>query len=46
MSNAKYPAYGMTPETYEKGPGPFAIRPAKAFGWTSFPKDVTRYTFG
>jgi general stress protein 26 len=46
MSNAKYPSYGMTPEMYEKGPGPFVIRPAMAFGWTSFPKDVTRYTFG
>ena len=44
LSNAKYPAYGMTPESYT-GPGPFAIRPRVAFGWTSFPKDVTRFRF-
>jgi hypothetical protein len=45
LSNAKYPQYGMTPESY-RGPGPFAIRPRVAFGWTSFPKDVTRFRFG
>jgi hypothetical protein len=44
LSNAKYPQYGMTPEMYA-GPGPFAIRPRSAFGWTSFPKDVTRFRF-
>ncbi len=44
LSNAKYPQYGMTPEMY-RGPGPFAIRPRAAFGWTSFPKDVTRFRF-
>ena len=44
LSNAKYPLYGMTPESYA-GPGPFAIRPAVAFGWTDFPKDVTRFRF-
>lgn len=44
LSNAKYPQYGMTPEMYT-GPGPFAIRPRRAFGWTSFPKDVTRFRF-
>jgi len=44
LSNAKYPQYGMTPEMYA-GPGPFAIRPRLAFGWTSFPKDVTRFRF-
>lgn len=44
ISNAKYPAYGMTPESYA-GPGPYAIRPRLAFGWTSFPKDVTRFRF-
>jgi Pyridoxamine 5'-phosphate oxidase len=43
-SNAKYPAYGMTAESY-KGPGPFAIRPRFALAWTSFPKDVTRFRF-
>jgi hypothetical protein len=45
LSNAKYPSYGMTPEMYESGPGPYAIRPRRAFGWTSFPKDVTRFRF-
>ncbi len=44
LSNAKYPQYGMTPESYT-GPGPFAIRPRLAFGWTRFPKDVTRFRF-
>ena len=44
LSNSKYPQYGMTPESY-RGPGPFAIRPSRAFGWTSFPKDVTRFRF-
>ena len=45
LSNAKYPQYGMTPESYT-GPGPFAIHPRVAFGWTRFPKDVTRFRFG
>jgi hypothetical protein len=44
ISNAKYPQYGMTPESYA-GPGPYAIRPRKAFAWTSFPADVTRFRF-
>jgi len=44
LSNVKYPQYGMTPEMYS-GPGPFAIRPRVAFGWTSFPKDVTKFRF-
>ena len=44
LSNEKYPQYGMTPESYT-GPGPFAIRPARAFAWTNFPKDVTRFRF-
>jgi Pyridoxamine 5'-phosphate oxidase len=44
LSNAKYPHYGMTPESYA-GPGPFAIRPTVGFGWTKFPKDVTRFRF-
>ena len=45
MAEAKYPQYGMTVESYT-GPGPIAIRPQRGFGWTSFPKDVTRYSFG
>lgn len=45
-SNAKYPQYGMTPEAYlEPGAGGFVLEPVKAFGWTSFPKDVTRFRF-
>ena len=44
LSNTKYPQCGMTPESYT-GPGPFAIRPTVAFGWTNFPKDVTRFRF-
>ena len=44
LSNQKYPHYGMTPEMYTR-PGPIAIRPHRAFGWTSFPKDVTRFRF-
>ena len=43
MSNAKYPQYGMAIDMYERGPGPFAFRPRRAFAWTSFPADVTRY---
>jgi hypothetical protein len=45
LSNEKYPQYGMTADAYAQGPGPFAIRPLRGFGWTSFPTDVTRYTF-
>jgi hypothetical protein len=43
LSNEKYPQYGMTAASYEAGPGPFAIRPRRAFAWTSFPRDVTRF---
>ena len=45
MAQTKYPQYGLTADAYT-GPGPIAIRPSRAFGWTSFPSDVTRYTFG
>lgn len=44
ISNEKYPEYGVTAADYA-GPGPYAIRPAVGFGWTSFPKDVTRFRF-
>jgi hypothetical protein len=45
-SNAKYPQYGMTPESYlETGAGGFLLVPERAFGWTSFPADVTRFRF-
>jgi nitroimidazol reductase NimA-like FMN-containing flavoprotein (pyridoxamine 5'-phosphate oxidase superfamily) len=44
-SNAKYPEYGMTAESF-KGPGPIAIRPRKVIAWTDFMKDPTRFRFG
>ncbi len=43
-SNAKFPEYGMTAESY-KGPGPFAIRARKVVAWTNFAKDPTRFRF-
>ena len=43
-SNAKFPEYGMTAESY-RGPGPFAIRPRKVVAWTDFTKDPTRFRF-
>lgn len=43
-SNAKFPEYGMTAESYA-GPGPFAIRPRKVVAWTNFAKDPTRFRF-
>ena len=46
LSNAKYPQYAMTVDAYMQGPGPVAFRPTRGFGWTSFPADVTRYSFG
>jgi nitroimidazol reductase NimA-like FMN-containing flavoprotein (pyridoxamine 5'-phosphate oxidase superfamily) len=45
-SNAKYPQYGMRPESYlEAGDGGFVLIPRRAFGWTAFPGDVTRFRF-
>ena len=44
-SNAKYPEYGMTADSYN-GPGPYAVRPRVAYGWKNFPRDVTRFRFG
>jgi uncharacterized pyridoxamine 5'-phosphate oxidase family protein len=43
-SNAKYPQYGMTAESF-KGPGPIAITPRKVVAWTNFMKDPTRFRF-
>ena len=43
-SNAKFPEYGMTAESY-KGPGPFAIRPRNVVAWTNFATDPTRFRF-
>jgi nitroimidazol reductase NimA-like FMN-containing flavoprotein (pyridoxamine 5'-phosphate oxidase superfamily) len=43
-SNRKYPQYGMT-EKDSAGPGTLAIRPARAYAWKAFPKDVTKFTF-
>ena len=45
-SNRKYPQYGMKPADYQRGPGPFAIRPSVGFAWKAFPKDLTRFRFG
>jgi hypothetical protein len=44
-SNAKYPQYGVTAADYLGGMRPFVIRVQKAVAWTSFPRDVTRFTF-
>jgi hypothetical protein len=40
---AKYgPTYVPTPDTWDEG-GLWVLRPIAAFGWTEFPKDVTRW---
>jgi nitroimidazol reductase NimA-like FMN-containing flavoprotein (pyridoxamine 5'-phosphate oxidase superfamily) len=42
---AKYkPGYAADPANWDQG-GLWRMRPAKAFAWTTFPKDMTRYTF-
>lgn len=43
-SNAKFPEYGMTPESYAGG-GVIAIRSRKVVAWTDFTKNPTRFTF-
>jgi hypothetical protein len=43
-SNAKFPEYGMTVANYEGQPT-IGIRPRRAYAWTAFPKDVTRFRF-
>jgi general stress protein 26 len=43
-SNAKFPEYGMTVASYEGQPT-VAVRPRRAYAWTAFPKDVTRFRF-
>jgi nitroimidazol reductase NimA-like FMN-containing flavoprotein (pyridoxamine 5'-phosphate oxidase superfamily) len=42
-SNAKYPQYGATPESYAG----VVVRvvPVVAYAWTAFPIDCTRFTF-
>ena len=45
-SNRKYPQYGMKPADYQRGPGPFAVRPSVGFAWKAFPRDLTRFRFG
>jgi pyridoxamine 5'-phosphate oxidase-like protein len=43
---AKYrPQYEARVEHWSQG-GLWELEPLKAFAWTSFPKDMTRYTFG
>jgi general stress protein 26 len=44
-SNTKFPEYGMTPDNYRTGPGPFAIRPRKVVAWTDFTSNPTRFRF-
>jgi len=44
ISQAKFPEYGMTAESF-RGPGPIAITPRKVIAWTSFLKDPTRFSF-
>ena len=43
-SNAKFPEYAVTPQTY-KSPGTIAIRPRKVIAWTDITKDPTRFRF-
>ena len=43
-SNAKFPEYRMTAETYV-GRGAIAIRPRKAIAWTDITRDPTRFRF-
>ena len=44
--SAKYAAQGYAPgpETWEQG-GVYTLEPARAFAWTKFPDDTTRWTF-
>jgi hypothetical protein len=45
-SNRKYPQYGVRKASdYVGHPAGFAIRPALAFVWKAFPKDVTKFVF-
>ena len=42
---AKYkPAYAADASNWAQG-GLWELRPIKAFAWTTFPTDMTRYTF-
>jgi hypothetical protein len=42
---AKYkPGYTADPANWAQG-GLWELRPIKAFAWTTFPTDMTRYTF-
>ncbi|MFN8636277.1 MAG: pyridoxamine 5'-phosphate oxidase family protein [Chloroflexota bacterium] len=38
------PTYEPSPDTWDEG-GLWVLRPKVAFGWTSFPKEVTRWRF-
>lgn len=43
---AKYKAIGYEAEASNwTGGGLWELKPAKAFAWSSFPKDITRFTF-
>jgi hypothetical protein len=43
-SRAKFPEYGMTPDSYT-GPGTIAIHPRKVVAWTDFGNNPTRFRF-
>jgi hypothetical protein len=43
-SNAKFPEYGMSEDSYKAG-GAIAIRPRTVIAWTDFTRDPTRFRF-
>jgi hypothetical protein len=43
---AKYQPGYVASEAHWVGGGLWELRPVKAFAWTTFPEDMTRYTFG
>ena len=45
LANVKYADYGINfdPSSYSD---PFVLTPLRAFAWSSFPADATRYQFG
>ena len=44
LANTKYPEYGITFEASSYSE-PGALHPRRVVAWSSFPKDVTRFTF-
>jgi hypothetical protein len=45
LANSKYAEYGITFEASSYSE-PGALHPRRVIAWSSFPKDVTRFTFG